>query len=390
MAKKILCIIVVMLALVSVLASCVFPNNAGLNTPENPSHTHTYGEWETTKTATCTADGTKERYCSCGEKQTATIAKAEHTYVDGVCSSCGKDKNENNSQLNTDEVKYNEACSLIENGNYEEAYRILKEIKNYDPAEEKIKNFFYAPTLLQYSNSLLEVSYDSFGNIESIISPDNEIYNFTYDSFGNVLSGYDLTYLTYNDLEPCVYTYKNGKLHTVSKQYSYSGSTDEYEYFYNDLGNISKIINSYKYNESTETLEWNFTYTYYGNQQIKTMQIAAGTGKLELSYDEQGKAIKMAMYRSEEQVARINMSYNSYGLSTATLIANGETQTQLIYTYDTEGRLTKIQMLYDGQYSDGFTALGFDLCYSENQNAKKRVSIINLTAPEVLFALLDG
>ena len=72
MAKKFLCVIAFMLALVCVLASC-----GGNNQPE---HTHAYGEWETTKSATCTTEGSKERYCSCGEKQTVTIAVKEHEY----------------------------------------------------------------------------------------------------------------------------------------------------------------------------------------------------------------------------------------------------------------------------------------------------------------------
>ena len=79
MAKKILCVITLILALNCALASC----SSVENTPEasnNSIHTHNYGEWETTKNATCTAEGTKERYCSCGEKQTTTIAKTEHEF----------------------------------------------------------------------------------------------------------------------------------------------------------------------------------------------------------------------------------------------------------------------------------------------------------------------
>ena len=29
-------------------------------------HVHNFGEWKTTKIATCTKEGAKERYCSCG------------------------------------------------------------------------------------------------------------------------------------------------------------------------------------------------------------------------------------------------------------------------------------------------------------------------------------
>ena len=74
MTKKILCVIALMFALVCTFASC------GDDKYQTPAHTHIFGEWETTKAATCTTEGSKERYCSCGEKQTATISITEHAY----------------------------------------------------------------------------------------------------------------------------------------------------------------------------------------------------------------------------------------------------------------------------------------------------------------------
>lgn len=78
MAKKLLCAVMLALTLVCALASC----GGNEDSSGNSAHTHSYGEWETTKSATCTAEGAKERYCSCGEKQTATITKLEHSYGD--------------------------------------------------------------------------------------------------------------------------------------------------------------------------------------------------------------------------------------------------------------------------------------------------------------------
>ena len=73
MTKKILFVIVLMLALICVLASC------------GGEHTHSYGEWETTKAATCTTNGTKAKYCSCGDKITETIV-ASHAWKDATCT----------------------------------------------------------------------------------------------------------------------------------------------------------------------------------------------------------------------------------------------------------------------------------------------------------------
>ena len=56
---------------------------------ENP-HTHEFGEWVSTKNATCTDDGSEERICAtCEEKETRNIYMA-HSYKNGICENCGK------------------------------------------------------------------------------------------------------------------------------------------------------------------------------------------------------------------------------------------------------------------------------------------------------------
>ena len=104
MTKRLLCIIVIVLAVACVLVSCGGNsenndnNNSTSSSTDNTtssstdnttndtensgsgSHTHNYEEWETVKAATCTLDGAKERYCSCGEKQTATIMATGHSF----------------------------------------------------------------------------------------------------------------------------------------------------------------------------------------------------------------------------------------------------------------------------------------------------------------------
>lgn len=73
-------------------------------------HIHEYGEWETTKAATCTENGAKERFCSCGDKQEQTVPALNHTWGDWtvtkestcaeqgekeqICSACGEKKTE--------------------------------------------------------------------------------------------------------------------------------------------------------------------------------------------------------------------------------------------------------------------------------------------------------
>ena len=47
-------------------------------------HTHSYGAWQTTAEATCTAAGTEMRSCSCGEEETRAVPALGHTWNDGV------------------------------------------------------------------------------------------------------------------------------------------------------------------------------------------------------------------------------------------------------------------------------------------------------------------
>ena len=74
-------------------------------TSKPSTHTHAFGNWTIVKAATCTEPGKRERVCSCGEKQTQSIA-AGHKYSDWTtitratctnegkkthkCTACGK------------------------------------------------------------------------------------------------------------------------------------------------------------------------------------------------------------------------------------------------------------------------------------------------------------
>lgn len=61
MNKKILCLVLALLMLLSMTAC---------------GHTHVYGDWTVVTEASCTNEGLKERVCECGEKETETIAAA--------------------------------------------------------------------------------------------------------------------------------------------------------------------------------------------------------------------------------------------------------------------------------------------------------------------------
>ena len=80
MGRKLLYAIVLILAFICVFASCDSNDDGTPNTPENDTHIHTFGTWEITKAPTCTKEGIKEQYCSCGQKQTQTIPTSDHIF----------------------------------------------------------------------------------------------------------------------------------------------------------------------------------------------------------------------------------------------------------------------------------------------------------------------
>lgn len=59
---------------------------------EAASTAHTFSEWETTKTATCSVKGEQKRFCTaCGKEETKEVTKDHSFDENGVCEDCKKD-----------------------------------------------------------------------------------------------------------------------------------------------------------------------------------------------------------------------------------------------------------------------------------------------------------
>lgn len=54
------------------------PDDSGSPELTLPPHDHIFGEWQITKDATCSQNGEETRLCSCGEKETRTVALLPH------------------------------------------------------------------------------------------------------------------------------------------------------------------------------------------------------------------------------------------------------------------------------------------------------------------------
>ena len=89
----------------------------------DPEHEHAWGDWTTVKEATCLEDGSKERVCGCGEKQTETIKALGHKwgnpYLDnGVykhrCGRCGAVENSTSGGSTTENTVVSTGAALAE------------------------------------------------------------------------------------------------------------------------------------------------------------------------------------------------------------------------------------------------------------------------------------
>ncbi|MBP5311514.1 MAG: hypothetical protein J6112_01615 [Clostridia bacterium] len=65
--KRKLFILIMLLVLASTAAGC-------------GEHVHSFGEWTVTKAPTCTENGSRERVCACGEKETETVDAKGHDW----------------------------------------------------------------------------------------------------------------------------------------------------------------------------------------------------------------------------------------------------------------------------------------------------------------------
>jgi len=58
--------------------------------PKPTEHKHSYGSWKIVKNATCIEEGTQERVCACGEKETNNISAKGHVLTNATCTEPSK------------------------------------------------------------------------------------------------------------------------------------------------------------------------------------------------------------------------------------------------------------------------------------------------------------
>ena len=116
------------------------------------------------------------------------------------------------------------------------------------------------------------------------------------------------------------------------------------------------------------------------------MRYVDGYEGYEYQYDTNGNVIKVALFDEEfsEYYGYYSINYGDYGVQRVNIYITGYSESdpvgEITYTYDNKGRLTEIMCTAEGELQNAYLLSDYKLCYSENANAKNRISIINKTA----------
>ena len=75
---KKLCFLLLLIVIVSLLVACGGGDDG--NKEKDEPHVHSYGDWETIISPTCTTTGLRERTCECGVKEEKVVSELPHAY----------------------------------------------------------------------------------------------------------------------------------------------------------------------------------------------------------------------------------------------------------------------------------------------------------------------
>ena len=255
--------------------------------------------------------------------------------------------------------KYENAWVLIQNGDYEAAYKLFEELGDYKDAKEQLEHFKYMPAKMivedLYYTQTTEFSYTDKGlpiRLVDTISRSNNtnetnVYVYTYDDHGNMLS----------------------KIRTAP-----NGKTYNYYYTYDDNGNLIEMNYSNSSNQTSKDV-----YTYDDNGvllQYETTNLGGRTTTCVYTYDSNGNLIKDVQTSKDSQsdseviVEVYEYVYDTHGNLVKEIlpaIDGAHAEYGNTYTYDSQGNLTKIVKIgFDGK------AETYEYTYDDASNMVKK------------------
>lgn len=141
-------------------------------------HVHSFGTWTTIMFPSCTTMGKQSRSCSCGENEYKSISATGHSFVDGVCKTCGtKDQN------HIDNFNFNIQNPSRTTISYKDGIILHANVDGTLPAGVKI--------VWSASNNKFKTTNSANGSTLTIVSNSNGYTTFTatlIDANGNELA----------------------------------------------------------------------------------------------------------------------------------------------------------------------------------------------------------
>lgn len=237
MTKKLLLVIAFIITLGCILTSC--NNDVQQPAPsqttqqntyvsQNPSHTHSLGEWTVVREATCTQEGLQERVCSCGYKETKSIEKnIEHTNIlNKIANSSYETSYQELYAIYTEILSHKKDCTSSIDSSYT-AY--LLENMLYGKWQDSNGNYIrFSYEYSNYNNTAGSTWY--YTNLPSSKISGNNYYYYTKVENNNLIIGYEDTLteertnnfiITFGESEITVLNENNNKTYVLSLDKDY-------------------------------------------------------------------------------------------------------------------------------------------------------------------------
>ncbi|MBR2465874.1 MAG: hypothetical protein IKB38_02955 [Clostridia bacterium] len=303
-------------------------------------------------------------FTSCANEEDAANEDQNYTEKDQIYA--GKEKN------------YQEALKLIDIGDYNRAYEIFKSLGDYEDSNERLNKFHYIPAFftqtVYFDESIIVYERGEFlfneSNLPSAIIPvgvELEISKtLTYDENNRIIKA---VLVGYDETETTCYTYDESgnvtKMIFTRSTENTEPTKKEYDYFYNEKGELIKEICSSLSGISS------VIYTYDDSNLIKKVSTAEGgyTTSSVYTYDNNNNLIRQTLSDQDGELNSTVYVYDSKNnlIKKEYTAASGYTSST-VYTYDDRNNIVKETST--SQNSDGLHTTVYT--YDENGNLIKR------------------
>ena len=247
------------------------------------------------------------------------------------------------------EIKYNQACTLIDEGKYEEAYAVFEDLGDYKDSQKYLSRFVYFPKGLTYNFSdrkgVMTVDFGAY-NLPSRMVSEGSIGTkdgmYIYDNQGNLVrqavnfnedfAAFDYTYDANNNMIKAEYT-EEGELVTVQDfTYNAAGLRTKEVYTRDD---VVIYVAEWFYDENGKLTRSDYSNTESGYSDTITY-----------TYNADGKVASESGVDFEGNTYTATFSYGEDGRLAQEVYVEGDFQCTVYYTYDNAGNCIKEETVY--------------------------------------------